>query len=709
MGKIWKIFRVPPSVAFSKIYSAFLKKLVPESEAKFFQKYYLSQECDFVPNLLSGIFEFPDQDFFESRQEHIRFLLNQILRHNFNLLGTGWVCRNHIKSRDEIINLLPKFYQKKSEELFSLIRNNRYEAINFWNDPKTGYEWELKFYKSIEIQIGADIKQPWELGRMQHLPLLAFGYYYWKYKDSDFANECFWEFQNEIIDFVATNPVGYSVQWFSSMDVSIRLANWLIACDYFFEAGCIFDKNFLDVFFESICNHILFITENLEWSEGLRGNHYFANIASLILAGTYLPISDFSLKLLAFGINELIHETLYQFGNDGGNFEASTYYHIQVTEMLFLSLYVIFSLNDQKLNALKDFCTNNSKIRIGCRRTRKLNFDIDSNHKQIIFPQEFYERLFNIVKFTKSICKSNGEIEQIGDNDSGYFLRLDYFFDFLEIDKQFYPNVLKRFLLDELLKCLTKNELGGSQLLKCNNKRIFHFPPKEVVIFPKIYSFKEFGLYVVKSLKYELFIRCGSIGQKSKGGHSHNDQLAFTLNVGGNDFFVDPGLFCYTCSEVERNKYRSVHFHNTLGVKNFEQNPWKTGNVEELFWIYKHKTKSKLVSISNDLIVMEQFSYGKPHTRKISFLLQEITIEDKLNIDCEKFLYFHLHPNVEAKIIGSEAYLFNKNIIIKLSVSNSSPCIAIYDYCPQYGLKLESKKLIYSTFDNIIIANIEIL
>ncbi|MFN3781350.1 MAG: heparinase II/III family protein, partial [Candidatus Kapaibacteriota bacterium] len=589
------------------------------------------------------------------------------------------------------------------------ITNPGYRHINFWNEPKTGFEWEPRYFKEIEIHLGNDIKHPWELGRMQHLPFLALSYSYNLNKDAEFAKQIAEEFQNQVLDFISTNPPGYSVQWRSPMDVSIRLVNWLVAYDLFMFVGWNFDESVYGIFFDCIIQHIYFILNNLEWSEGLRGNHYFANVASLIFAGAYLPTSEFSVQILAFALNELYKETLHQFLQDGGNFEASTYYHIQVAEMLFLSLYILNFLTEDKLTSLKNYVCNSKGLELGGKKTRKFNFSIDENISKIVFPSDFYERIFKIIKFTNLIKKSSDEYEQIGDNDSGIFLRLNYFFENFFFKNEIYENLLKRYLLDDLISTLSA---GGSGLrynfFKDKNVHQLYLPAKEITIFPKLHSCPHFGLYIINSLNYELYVRCGNIGQMGKGGHSHNDQLSITLNAKSRDFLVDPGLFCYTCNEDERNKYRSVHFHNTLALKSAEQNLWKTGDVENLFWIYKHRTKSKVVFQSEDRLILEHYAYGKPHRRTIIYHIDKLEIIDYLDLGAEKFIYFHLHPAVIVERNSDSLILVNNEATVELSTDCKDYEIQNYYYSPQYGLKIPSKRLVFTTAEKSIRFSINI-
>ena len=74
-------------------------------------------------------------------------------------------------------------------------------------------------------------------------------------------------------------------------------------------------------------------------------------------------------------------------------------------------------------------------------------------------------------------------------------------------------------------------------------------------------AYLDFGLFIWRSPRLFLSVRCGPIGQNGNGGHAHHDQLAVELNVDGVDWLADPGSYVYTPSPRRREAYRSVHAH----------------------------------------------------------------------------------------------------------------------------------------------------
>ncbi len=701
LSDFYKFTNIPLAISIRKLFvkgKNFTFPVTVESEKSKIYKFPLSA----FEQLTTGYFRIPYEEILIEISQEIKGIAENILRHRFNLLGTGWIDRNHQLDHASICERVPYFWQPKAQEISRYLQQYQFQPINYWNAPKSKFEWDITYHRRLKPKEGVDIKEPWELGRMQHLPILAYLFGLAKTENNrELANRAVAEYQNQILDFIATNPPLYTIQWKSPMDCGIRLINWLFIYDLFTSKDAEFTDFFKKEFFESILIHINFILNNLEWSEGLRANHYFANLTALAFAGAFLPVSNFSSQLVAFSLQEIINETLHQFFEGGGNFECSTMYHLQVAEMLLLSLYLLGNLPPEKVESLASYKN------MGWRATRNLlplerqKFSVDVSAKKIIFPPKFIERVNCVIAFTKALEKANKEFDQIGDNDSGRVLRLNYFLRTVKFGNETYENLLEYPILNILtdnLNGIFSDDTFGSIFIKKNRLlSYFEFRKTEPI---DVSACKEFGLYVFKSENYSLSFRCGGIGQWGKGGHSHNDQLSITLNCRGIDFIVDIGTYCYTCSVEARNRFRSVISHNTLVVPNKEQNTWKTNNLDDVFWISKHRTKSKIIQINKTSIIGEQYAYRQPHRRCLAFEPNKIWGEDLCLCDGEKHLHFHLHPNVTVEIKNNLAILQNANIKILMIFEDSSIGIEEYEYSPQYGLLIASKRIVYTSHRN---------
>lgn len=380
-------------------------------------------------------------------------VIEYLLNHYFDLLGSGWVrvfhgmkCRGlegyrydmgetvqvdaegrWLKGRINRSNLT------EAQRIWKLV-DPEYKPIDWNLDFKSGYRWSEKtWYKNIKFGhvLGADVKVPWELARMQHLPQLAL-----VFQSLPSASEkrvpLQREFRNQILDFMATNPPRFGVNWVCPMDVAIRAANWLLAYDLFRAGKARFDDDFKEVFISSIYEHGIQIVNNLEWHHQIRHNHYLADIAGLAFIATYLPATSQTDAWLAFAVQELNNEVGHQFYPDGGNFEGSTAYHRLSAEMVYFATSLILGLPQERLEKLKNYDHKMLKTGMGKPKLKpaplffyKLPECSTPCAEESLFSASYFERMERMAEFIMDITKPDGHILQIGDNDSGRFLKLD--------------------------------------------------------------------------------------------------------------------------------------------------------------------------------------------------------------------------------------------------------------------------------------------
>jgi len=362
------------------------------------------------------------------------------LEHRFDLLGSGWISVNYgltdennkqhetYDRSDVLANLSDRITSNNLSEakrIWHLIDVN-YKPIDWQLDVKSKYRWSEKiWYKNIDYinSQGADVKLPWELARMQHLVHLAWAYALARDDNSQVSGIYINEFRHQILDFIATNPPRFGVNWVCAMDVAIRVANWLLAYDLFKGVGAEFDVEFMDIFYRSIYEHGYHIVNNLEWSEALRGNHYLSDIVGLLFVAVYLPSSSEVDGWLVFAVNELTQAVAEQFHEDGSNFEASTSYHRLSTELVLYATALILGLSDDKRETLKT--TELIDVPVGdCLTTSKINFYQMDDGANVFFPDWYWQRLRNMGEFAVDIQCPDGRIPQIGDNDNGRLFKI---------------------------------------------------------------------------------------------------------------------------------------------------------------------------------------------------------------------------------------------------------------------------------------------
>jgi hypothetical protein len=125
-------------------------------------------------------------------------------------------------------------------------------------------------------------------------------------------------------------------------------------------------------------------------------------------------------------------------------------------------------------------------------------------------------------------------------------------------------------------------------------------------------SFPDFGLYLFRSPRLWLAVRCGPIGQNGRGGHSHNDQLAIELSIDGADWLSDPGTYLYTPMPERRDAYRSVLAHAAPRFGRQEPGRLDLG----LFWL-GNEARAQCLYFGPDGFVGEHTGFGFALRRRI--------------------------------------------------------------------------------------------
>jgi hypothetical protein len=270
-------------------------------------------------------------------------------------------------------------------------------------------------------------------------------------------------------------------------------------------------------------------------------------------------------------------------------------------------------------------------------------------------PNWYFERLEHMAEFTIHVTKSNGRIAQIGDNDSGRFFKicpladLDHRATVGAINGLFVRRDLAKFAGMEttfeasVISTLAKGQKIASYLKSGDSLRaegqsikeditdnlpvigdtIIELPVSEVLDGLVTFAYPDFGIYIWRSQRFFLSIRCGPVGQNGNGGHAHNDQLAIELNIDGEDWIADPGTYLYTPSPKERNSYRSVHAHAAprLGAQ-------EPARLDLGMFRLEDKARGRCLSFDPDGFAGMHKGYGTPLQRCIEFQAGSIRILD---------------------------------------------------------------------------------
>lgn len=507
--------------------------------------------------------------------------------------------------------------------------------INWHTDFKSGHRWEQKYYKEIpqyyncsyykDPEKTVDIKVPWELSRCQHFILL--GKAYWYTGDEKYVKE----FIDQINTWIKANPPQFGINWKCTMDVAIRVVNWIWGYYYFKDSPEITDEFRLD-FFKNLLSHGRHIVDNLEKLNPdiypRNTNHYLSDLVGLVYLGIMLPEFIESKEWFQKGISELFSEMEKQVYPNGVDFEASISYHRLVTE-LFTSAIILCLLNG------------------------------------IDIPRGVMSRLEKMFEFVMYYTKPDGTSPQIGDADDGRLHKLGVFA--YDTDDKNNDNGSREFIDHRYLLAIgavlfERADFARSSgsyweeafwifgekaikvrdcLLKQDDSELYKLQSK---------AFFDGGIYIMRDKDHYMIIDAGSNGW---GGHAHNDTLSFELFAYDKSYIIDPGSYIYTADYRWRNLFRSTAYHNTVVVDGEEMNRFCNSG---LFSMKNDDTPKVHHWESNerfDIFHGEHNGFSRldepiVHRRKVIFAKKEglWIIEDILTGEGEhQFdLYFHFGP-----------------------------------------------------------------
>ncbi|MHA1368522.1 MAG: alginate lyase family protein [Promethearchaeota archaeon] len=522
------------------------------------------------------------------------------------------------------------------------------KSINWNHDFINDFQWnnETLHYKAIQLGLGkGDPKVPWELSRMHHLLSLGLAFRLEKRKEY-----CL-EFEKQIRDWIKANPVGVGINWACTMDVGIRATNLLIAMELF--KGLQFPDDFLELFYKSIHDHGKFICNHLEYFSGLTTNHLVGDLVGLLFISIKCPFYKTSRKWKDIAINKLIDEAKKQVYPDGVDFEGSTCYHALVLEMF---LFSYLACERAGTGVLKDL----------------------------------EETIIKMLEFLKCTIQFNGQIPQIGDNDSSRLFKIwhrDSLFkrQFLDLAAIYFND--ERFKVHEDKPDLEAILFLGTKAVEIWKNLSYKQDAYETCLF------KDAGWAVIKTDKDYCFFSAGYNGQNGVGGHGHNDKLGFELILFNQKLFVDPGSYIYSARPDLRNEFRSTRFHNTVLINGKEQNEI----TSDIFRLSQDSVpRLESVNETKDCLQITgwlHYENGLVHKRTVrldklepKFVIEDTFQAPKENEKLQLEFIFILHPRCK---FDEDKQQIESNDV-KLLINNSEHVkfeSKICWYSPGYGIR----------------------
>jgi hypothetical protein len=447
------------------------------------------------------------------------------------------------------------------------IRAGRYPFLGYgtaelgtrpkWNlDFVSGREWPYVRCESRECirHDGSDVKAPFELSRLQFLPVLGKAHVLT-------GDDAYREAAKDLLShWITSNPIPVGVNWTIAMEAALRgmsicfLLNLLSP----FRRD---EQPWLASVTRSLAQHLFYIEANLEFSHFLASNHYLSDVVGLYCLAVFLEGEGMAARRREYR-QRIEAEMARQVYPDGGDYEASTGYQVLVTQLFTTALLL-------------------------------MQAEGSASPKP-----EFSHRLQMMFRFLNAVASASGQLPQVGDCDDG---RTEWLSD--DLQQLIRRPVAQRNSLrvshllglgqrlfgegrgpgdDAAWYGLTLSSSsdeslqggGGSQCDSAAPSRPNSLLRQSGELRPagSITVLPDSGIGVLRHGSAELLFFAIPNGIYGKGSHTHNDKLSFVLRIGGEEIFCDSGTGCYTRDLEIRNRFRSTAAHNTLRIDGTEQN-----------------------------------------------------------------------------------------------------------------------------------------
>lgn len=397
--------------------------------------------------------------------------------------------------------------------------------IDWHRDFKTGYDWSPNYFRDIDYtnpERPSDVKVPWELSRLQWL--IPAGQAYLLTGDERYASGV----RSVLEQWIDSNPYASSVNWACTMEVALRILTWTWFFHVFHASLSWKDTTFREKFLRTLYLHVDFTERHIERSD-VNGNHYTADAAGLVVGGLFFGKGSDADRWAEEGWCILCNEIELQTYPDGVDFEASVPYHRLVAELFLLpAMY--------RMRAGKPVETT------------------------------YRDRLIAMARFTAAYTKPDAMVPLWGDADDARALP----FGSQSINDHRYLVGLVGLTFGDT-RLIGKFNGPREEIYWALGESAAKSLPDEPEFMPST-AFPQGGFYVMRGTRDYAFIDCGPIGLAGRGGHGHNDCLAFEAVLDGVPLISDCGAYLYTASYQERNAFRSTAFHNTPQIDGEEIN-----------------------------------------------------------------------------------------------------------------------------------------
>ena len=505
-----------------------------------------------------------------------------------------------------------------------------FKPIHWHLDLSTGRDFPKSFAHKIDIRSDkyGSAKHVWEVNRMQFMLHIAM-----LYKNS--GNGKYLDlFRYHLTSWKNENPHMVGVNWYSNIEVNLRLICWYFCWQVLDVDGVCADiakepmfKEFVrDVWRPLIYEHAEYSYNHPSLCSSAN-NHLISEYAGLFVAacGWDIPNRKARLEYAKAGLER---EILTQNTAEGVNREEAAEY-IQFIDDFFL------------IAAVVGRCAG------------------------VEFSETYNKRLHSMADYMNAMLDCNCNYPMYGDGDDGFVLRPDSGGHF---------NNFKSLLSSFAVYFDDASFKRAGVMWDEKNELLFGYEGrKKFLMLPTVNTgfltdgnrfFPESGHFIFRRAEgiagsgfceTYLHFDAAPLGFLSIAAHAHADALSFILHVDGFPVVVDPGTFTYHTQKDLRAYFVSTIAHNTVCVNGKNQ----ANQAGPTMWLNHYKAKVVSCDEKSGEVVATHNGYasdGVIHMRKIQFNRDknEFMIVDTLR--CEKVatveIPFHLHPETTVRLDG---------------------------------------------------------
>jgi hypothetical protein len=492
---------------------------------------------------------------------------------------------------------------------------------DWFHDPVTGrrapadrYAFRINHRREAET---GNIKQLWEVSRLQHLTLLAAAWFL--SHDEVYARRV----ADQLSSWWRENPFLSGVHWTSGIEIGIRLISltwirrllneWRDVADHF--------------------EHDKLAVRQIGWHQQYlaafrsRGssanNHVIAEAAGQLVASCAFPWFPDSNRWRRASARLLERELARNTFPSGIGRELASDYHGFVAELVLLAA-------------------------------------VEAEAYGCPLSDAAWQRLCAMVDSGAALLDERSQPPRQGDGDEGRALILD------APAANPWPSLLA---LGEAvfgrLDWWPRTAPGAASSIISALPRL----PREAAARParRPWHFADAGTTILRAARDqepEIWCRCdgGPHGYLSIAAHAHADALSVEVRYGGVDILADPGTYCYHGEPEWRSYFRSTIAHNTVELDGRNQ----SGDGGPFLWLRHANTREIGVQDIGDAAEWTAEHDGylslKPPTWHRRCVLLDrasraVDVVDEIGSSHELRLAFHLGPDIHAELDGAYAML----------------------------------------------------